>query len=57
MCSAEKPEVSLVQVVPGIWTSYHNFVAICSDCQTSERYTKLVKQKKIIGTPAAAKTP
>ena len=58
MCAAEKPEVSLVQVVPATWTSFHNFVAICADCQNSERFAKLLKQRKIIvqrpTKPAAA---
>ena len=48
MCATRKEQVTLVQVVPGAWTGFNNYADICGDCQESERFLKLVKQKKII---------
>lgn len=53
LCESEQPAVSLVQVVPASWTGFHGFVEICAECQASERFQKLIKQKKIV--VAAAK--
>jgi hypothetical protein len=50
ICSEEREEVSLVQVVPGVWNSFFNFTHICATCQESEAYRKLVKQKKVISS-------
>ena len=53
MCITDKEDVSLTQVIPGAWTSFNNFIGICGDCQTTERYRKLQKQKKIVVRPAS----
>jgi len=55
MCAEDKENVSLVHVAPATWTGFNNFVDICADCQTSERYKKLVKQKKILGASSMAR--
>ena len=60
LCESEQPDISLVQVVPATWTGFHGFVEICSACRTSERFQKLVKQKKIVASasqPAPREEP
>jgi len=54
LCESEQPDISLVQVVPATWTGFHGFVEICATCRTSERFQKLVKQKKIVGAQSQA---
>lgn len=55
LCDSDREDVSLVQVVPGIWTNFNNFVGICAECQATEKYKKMVKQKKIVSRPAEPK--
>ncbi|MFN3648849.1 MAG: pentapeptide repeat-containing protein [Armatimonadota bacterium] len=42
-----------MQVVPATWTGFGRFVAICPECQSSDRFTRLVKQKKIVSAKPA----
>lgn len=57
ICTTDRDDVTLTRVVPGIWTDFNNFVGICADCQATERYKKLLKQKKIFppSTPVEPK--
>lgn len=48
LCKYEKDVVSMVQVAPATWNGFQNYVDICADCQASELYQKMIKQKKII---------
>ena len=48
MCMEDQEEISLIQVVPMTWTGFNNYVEVCAQCQDSEPYRKLLKQKKII---------
>ena len=48
MCMEDQEDVSLIQVVPMTWTGFNNYVEVCAQCQDSEPYRKLLKQKKII---------
>ncbi|MCC2670959.1 MAG: hypothetical protein K0Q72_3430 [Armatimonadetes bacterium] len=48
LCKYEKDLVSMVQVAPAGWNGFQNYVDICADCQASETYQKMIKQKKII---------
>ena len=55
MCRKDQADVSLVQVVPAGWTGFNNFASVCAECRASDRYHKLVKQRKIISQPEAAR--
>jgi hypothetical protein len=48
LCKYEKEILSMVQVAPATWNGFQNYVDICADCQASEGYQKMIKQKKII---------
>jgi hypothetical protein len=52
LCAKDKDDVTVLQVVPGTWTGFNNFVGICTDCQATDAYKKLLKQKKILTRPA-----
>ncbi len=54
MCLRDQADVSLVRVVPAAWTGFNNFGGVCAECQASDRYKKLVKQKKIRARPETA---
>ena len=48
LCARDREDVSLTRVAPAAWTGFNNFVGICAECQASDAYRKLVKQKKVI---------
>ena len=48
ICATDREDVRLTRVVPGIWTGFNNFVGICAECERTEAYKKLLKQKKIL---------
>lgn len=48
LCKYEKEVLSMVQVAPATWNGFQNYVDICADCQASETFQKMIKQKKII---------
>ena len=56
MCFRDREDAPLIQVVPGTWSGFNNFVRVCPACQQSDAYRKLVKQKKIVAPPAEAAT-